>query len=102
MDQHLQFRIDSLKHPALLGQSKPSRFPVSSSPSVRSCCSQQDLKRPATPTVSASSQPTPSAPAQANPTPTEVGSDQVRAQVKQLQFWLRVFSRFCQGGPDRE
>jgi hypothetical protein len=29
-------------------------------------------------------------------------SPQVQAQVKQLQFWLKVFSRFCHDEPEAD
>jgi hypothetical protein len=89
MDYHLQFRFNSLSrsHTRLTPQ-PPTRFPISNPPGLRSHCSGH---RPG------ADQPGPE-PHGANGAklqPQDKRPADVRAQVKQLQFWLKVFSRFC-------
>jgi hypothetical protein len=100
MDHHLKFRMDSLKQASsVLGKPTPSRLPVSSSPMLfRPNCKpvplqSQSQEQPAQP------DPTEEASARRVRSAQErcaKDSPQIREQVKQLQFWLKVFSRFCQ------
>jgi hypothetical protein len=96
MDHHLKFRFDHIKQAAAaLGKSEPVRYPAGSTPMLfRSKCKPVPIGTEA----------------EAGNAPAAVPADEVRArrlarakespqvqrQVKQLQFWLKVFSRFCQ------
>lgn len=96
MDHHRQFRLNALNQARLLGHAPQGRLPLSQSPRVRPPCTPESasgsVRRPRPAAV-----PQPGRAAEPNRS-----SEQVRAQVKQLQFWLRVFSRFCQNKPEQE
>jgi hypothetical protein len=99
MDYHRQFRLNSQSPaPPLLGKARPGRFPLTSQPSAHAECvgSRVSIRK---------FEPKREHSAQARPRGTadpEKESAQVRAQVKQLQFWLKVFSRFCQDEPEQD
>ena len=99
MDHNSQFRRGfRTQGSPRLGPNKQRHLPVSNSPGARpSRCSQNANRTSARHPASASDAvKTHSAPDSAE------GNPQVDAQVKQLQFWLKVFSRFCQEEPERE
>ena len=99
MDYHRQFRMNSLNQGwPVLGKQRPTRYPLTRPPSARpSCGSGHSDAHDSTPELPCSTRLRP-----------EVGgheqkdSAQVRAQVKQLQFWLKVFSRFCQDETEQD
>jgi hypothetical protein len=103
MDYHLQYRMAHLhpSSPKLFGP-KRNRFPSSSIPPISrsDCAHHASAERPAF----AEPNPAPAA-APAQPEfaqqPTN-DSPQTREQVKQLQFWLKVFARFCHDGAESD
>jgi hypothetical protein len=100
MNYHLQFRAKAMQQGApILGRRQPRRFPLSARSDMRLFCrnqkpsnlrSQSDL-----PETQAAAPTRQSRPA------TEKAAE-TGAQVKELQFWLKVFSRFCQPDTDQE
>jgi hypothetical protein len=92
MDQHLQFRISAMKQSSSLLGRRPQRLPLSTPPPARTECDggtmdwqdgfSENCERPQ---VRARRR----VERGANPSP------KVKAQVNQLKFWLKVFSRFC-------
>ncbi len=102
MDYHFQFRFNSTAHSLPnVGQPRPARFPVISAPPRPKCTGETvDGNGPA---ARASATPRPEVRPQTKceekltKTPT-----QIQAQVKQLEFWLKVFSRFCQEDKGQE
>jgi hypothetical protein len=97
MDQHLQFRANAMKQAmSPLGNRRP-RLPVNTPPAPRSHCDAQGQ-------LSSGRQLEPAEVAPStgrrNSRRAESQTPAVRAQVKQLQFWLKVFSRFCQDERD--
>jgi hypothetical protein len=97
MDQHMKFRMDSLKQASTpLGQPVPIRFPVRSTPKLfRPNCKPEPIADPAAPEEQATADGKTLFHTRRTP-PTAKDSPHVQKQVKQLQFWLKVFSRFCQ------
>jgi hypothetical protein len=94
MDYHRQFRMNAMNQgrPALV-RPQHNRFPLTSMPRVHLQCAGEnaepcecgmEVRKPM------------------QPVPQNKDSAEVRAQVKQLQFWLRVFSRFCQKGEEED
>jgi hypothetical protein len=102
MDHHLKFRLDLIKQSSsTLGQMPPSRYPVSSAPMLfRSKCKPVPLGSEEATNESA---PPDSPPSRIRrPQPGAKEGHQPQKQVKQLQFWLKVFSRFCQDPGEEE
>lgn len=101
MDYHYSFRMQCLKDAsALLGQRRPTRLPVSNSPSARQPQCKHSSPSRRLPLQSKPSEP--AVPVRMRRVPPGKAPAEVRAQVKQLQFWLKVFSRFCQGRAEQE
>jgi hypothetical protein len=105
MDYHRQFRMAHVNRPSgtLFGP-KRNRFPASSIPPIpRSDCtpsashvhSSSPTAEPESPTVNA-----PVRPVRGQQATND--SPHVQEQVKQLQFWLKVFSRFCNDDVEEE
>ena len=97
MDYHLKFRFDSMQPPTSgIGQPGKSRLPASSAPMLfRSKCKPVPLG--ADPGNSESQAPSAgTTPECASAPKVAKNPAEVQKQVKQLQFWLKVFSRFCQ------
>ena len=97
MDYHLKFRFDAMQQASSsLGQKPQTRLPVSSAPMLfRSKCKPVPLAgdKNAKDETSAEGQ---FAERVRRAHRTDKNSPAVNKQVKQLQFWLKVFSRFCQ------
>jgi hypothetical protein len=80
MDYHRQYRAQHTKPPGFrLQQPTRAASPQKTTPLPRRQCSsgmprQQKEKK---------------------------GNSRVRQQIKELHFWLKVFSRFCQDKPER-
>jgi hypothetical protein len=82
----------------LSGKPQPTRYPLARPPSARpSCGSGHADAHGSTPESRGSTrlQSEEGGPEQKN-------SAEVRDQVKKLQFWLRVFSRFCQDEAEQD
>ena len=97
MDHHLKFRFDAMQQASSpLGAKTPSRLPVSSVPRLfRSKCKPVPLGEQPDPSEAKAAEPTaPDRIQRAERTAKD--QPQAQKQVKQLQFWLKVFSRFCQ------
>jgi hypothetical protein len=99
MDYHFKFRMDSMKQASsTLGGKGQTRLPANSTPApmlFRPKCQPVRLDRLAETNGTSSSKPA-TPPPSLHPEPGAKDSPQVKNQVKQLQFWLKVFSRFCQ------
>lgn len=76
---------------ALLGR-RPQRLPRATPPPARPQCESDTLEAPEESTDTASN---PQVRARRRVRRAVEQSPKVRAQVKQLKFWLKVFSRFC-------
>ena len=85
MDSYSEFRFGPPKVNGIPGQAPQTRFPLSQTPSARSHCRME--------TFESDSDTLDGIPAASR---RHQHPPQVQAQVKQLQFWLKVFSRFCQ------
>jgi hypothetical protein len=95
MDHHRQLRLSHMKLASLeLGMPRYHRLPLSTTPSARPACDSagpaKDLNARFTARILASRKEVPCQPSE----------EHISAQVKQLQFWLKVFSRFCQEEKD--
>jgi hypothetical protein len=85
MDYHSEFRMGPRKQgKRILGQAPQTRFPLSQPPRAREHCR-----------VEQSEQEGDTLDRVPVRTRQRQDSAKVRAQVKQLKFWLKVFSRFC-------
>jgi len=103
MDYYRQIRMAHLQRPmgTLFGP-KRNRFPTSSIPPIpRSDCAPPPVHdRSAGEELDSSPASLPVPPSHGGQTADK--SPQVREQVKQLQFWLKVFARFCHDDADEE
>jgi hypothetical protein len=99
MDHHRHFRMQSLR--SALGPPKYGRFPLSRTSAGHAECEHLRSNK-AAPTGGAET-PCSSVIVGRHPLAEErEDRPDVRAQVKQLQFWLKVFARFCQDRPEKE
>jgi hypothetical protein len=96
MDYHLQLRMGSASWvPPRLGQPLPGRLPLTTTPSAREHCRQETAaEQPANATASRLN--AGRSRRHGTKVPPRPDQAQIDAQVKQLHFWLKVFSRFCQ------
>jgi hypothetical protein len=99
MDHHRQFRFNhkSTKVASLgLRTPRQARFPLSATPSVRLACDMgvptKDLRSDSKPAVASG----------LSGVPCQPTEKRLTDQVKQLQFWLKVFSRFCQDETEQD
>jgi hypothetical protein len=94
MDHHLQFRIDALSQgKPILGKARLDRYPLFRPPSLHPDCARAEAEPQE---VFASDASTSSPECASSQWPRNPRQANVQAQVQQLQFWLKVFSRFCQ------
>ena len=89
MDQHFEFRANALNQSAtILGKQRLGRIPLATPLGFRRHCSSE--KSAAAGNRVHRPDPTPKARRATR------NSAKVQAQISQLKFWLKVFSRFCQ------
>jgi hypothetical protein len=87
MDYHMKFRMTSLAGGSpQFGKASFVRWPMSSAQTARPPCEDRQDR-------SGGSETPPVTQPRVRQKPE--ASPEVKAQVKQLQFWLKVFSRFC-------
>jgi hypothetical protein len=98
MDYHLKFRFESMNQASsALGQKQHPRLPMSSAPMLfRSKCKPVPLDGSTGTEDQTQLENSPLADRIRRVQKTSKDSPKVQKQVKQLQFWLKVFSRFCQ------
>jgi hypothetical protein len=102
MDYHRQFRADSLKTgSSFVGRPRFSRITLGSAGPARRRTGRAP-NPPARPARAAGTQRPEESPPGGAASRSGEDAAKVRAQVKQLHFWLKVFSRFCQDGPEQD
>ncbi len=100
MDYHLQFRLKSMQQASGLGQPKFNRYPLSGGSPDRPACGKDGP--PSVDRKAHEPSLTPAQPEVEGDVQREEDSPEIQAQVRQLRFWLKVLSRFCQDRPGEE
>jgi len=96
MDQHRQFRLNhSVPSTPNLGQPKHRRLPFGTPPVAREACEHGEISTDENEFISGGTR-------GGGAVPVQPTGERICSQVKQLQFWLKVFSRFCQDDAEKD